>query len=151
MSLANLDRSIIGREYDTAHHGPVTAEEMIAYARMLGEKDPIYIDEAAAARGPYGGLIAHPTFVITMRGDKLVPEEVMVHMRRGGFDAGKDITFGVPVRPGDSLTLTSRVHDVYEKTGRSGSMFFIVFRTEIANQRGEMVALVDSRMMQKAR
>jgi hypothetical protein len=39
------------------------------------------------------------------------------------------------------------VHDVYEKTGRSGTMVFIVFRTAVTNQRGEMVAVVDQKMM----
>jgi hypothetical protein len=41
------------------------------------------------------------------------------------------------------------VHDVYEKTGRSGTMVFIVFRTTLTNQRGEMVAVVDQKMMSR--
>jgi hypothetical protein len=39
------------------------------------------------------------------------------------------------------------VHDIYEKTGRSGTMVFIVFRTTVSNQRGETVSVVDQRMM----
>ena len=66
------------------------------------------------------------------------------------FDrVGKDIELGVPVRPGDAITTTSRITELYEKTGRSGSMFFVIFRNELVNQRGEMVAQIDCRSLQK--
>ena len=66
-----------------------------------------------------------------------------------GFDGGRDIELGVPVRPGDRLTLISSVHDIYEKTGRTGSMYFIVIRTEMRNQKNEKVAVMDHRIMQR--
>ena len=61
---------------------------------------------------------------------------------RSGFDAGKDIELGVPVRPGDTVDVRSTLHEVYEKTGRTGSMYFVVIRFTMTNQRGEMVAIV---------
>lgn len=145
MSFAEIDRSLLGKEFDRATYGPVTAEELIRYARLLGESGRAYLDPDAP-----GGLIGHPSFVCKLRGDRALPEFVVRQMRSGGFDAGKDIELGVPVRPGDELAVKSTVHDVYEKTGRSGSMVFLVLRSEIHNQRGEMVAIVDQRMMQKA-
>jgi acyl dehydratase len=63
------------------------------------------------------------------------------------FDAGKDIEFGVPIRPGDRVTVVSTLHELYEETGRSGSMVFVVVRFTMTNQRGERVAVVDNRMM----
>ena len=60
-------------------------------------------------------------------------------MTTGGFDAGKDIDFHAPIRPGDSITAISSIVDLYEKTGRSGSMWFVVYRQELRNQRGELV------------
>lgn len=145
MSFAEIDRSLLGKEFDRADYGPIRAEELIAYARVLGEGGAAYTDVGAP-----GGLVAHPSFVIKLRGDRALPDFVVAQMRTGGFDAGKDIEFGSPIRPGDTLTIKSTVHDVYEKTGRSGSMVFLVLRTDIKNQRGEMVAIVDQRMMQKA-
>jgi 3-methylfumaryl-CoA hydratase len=65
------------------------------------------------------------------------------------FDAGKDIDFGVPIRVGDVLTAVSTVHDLYEKTGRSGSMAFVVLRTVVTNQRDERVVTIDQKMMFK--
>ena len=67
----------------------------------------------------------------------------------GGFDAGKDIDFHAPIRPGDAIVARSSIVDLYEKTGRSGSMWFVVYRQELRNQRGKLVANVDSRMMQR--
>jgi len=148
LSFADIDRSLLGKEFDRAAYGPITVAELISYARKLGETDALYLDEnAAEARG---GLVAHPSFVVKLRGDRALPDFVVKQMRAGGFDAGKDIEFGAAIRAGDMLQVKSSVHDIYEKTGRSGTMVFIVLRTEIRNQRDEMVALVDQRMMQKA-
>ena len=66
---------------------------------------------------------------------------------RIGLDAGKDIEFGVPVRVGDVLTASSTVHDIFEKTGRTGTMKFLVLRTVITNQREQQVAVMDQKMM----
>jgi acyl dehydratase len=145
LSFADIDRSLLGREFDRAVYGPVTAAELASYARALGETDPVYVDPALGER-----FQGHPSFVVKLRGDRVLPEFVTRQMRVGGFDAGKDIEFGAPIRPGDSLQVRSIVHDIYEKTGRSGPMVFLVLRTEILNQRDEMVAIVDQRMMQKA-
>jgi acyl dehydratase len=151
MSFADIDRSVLGREYDRLTYPPVQADELIAYARKLGVTDPLYLDEEAARKGPYGGLVAFPTYVVKLRGGKHMPDEVIREMTRGGFDAGKDIELGAPIRPGDAITASSTIVDIYEKTGRSGSMYFLVFRQELRNQNGELVANVDSRMMQRGR
>ena len=151
MGFADIDRSVLGREYDRMTYAAITAEELIAYARTLGVTDPIYLDEAAAKRGPHGGLVAFPTFVVKLRGGTHMPPEVARQMSIGGFDAGKDIEFLEPLRPGDVITATSRIVELYEKTGRSGSMWFVVYRQELRNQRDELVANVDSRIMQRGK
>jgi len=149
MAIRDIDRAVIGREYDRMTYPPVTASELIAYARSLGVEDPIYLDEKAAAAGPYGGLVAFPTFVVKLRGGVHFPPEVVKEMTRAGFDAGKDIELGEPIRPGDVLTASSRITEIYDKTGRSGTMTFLVFRHELRNQRDALVANVDNRLMQR--
>jgi acyl dehydratase len=149
MAIRDIDRAVVGREYDSMTYPPVTAAELIAYARSLGVEDPIYLDEAAAAAGPYRGLVAFPTYVVKLRGGVFLPPEVTKEMTRAGFDAGKDIELGEPIRPGDVLTASSRITEIYDKTGRSGTMTFLVFRHEIRNQRDELVANVDNRLMQR--
>jgi len=129
----DFDRSIIGSEFDRTVFDPVAQETIDQYVRVSGEPIP--------APG-----VAPPTFVVRLRGDRFMPAN-MPNLGRTGFDAGKDIEFGVPVRVGDVLTAVSTVHDIYEKTGRSGSMAFVVLRGLITNQRGELVAVIDQKMM----
>lgn len=142
-----IDRAMVGSEFDRTEFPPISAEQILAYAASYGETSPLYTDPAAAARGPHGGLIAPPTFAVSLRGKHFMPREMPRNIGRNGFDAGKDIEIGAPVRPGDVLTASSTVHDIYEKTGRSGTMVFIVFRTTVSNQRGETVSIVDQKMM----
>jgi len=128
-----FDPSIIGSEFDRTVFAPVGPEAIAEYAATT--------DEPCPADG-----VAPPTFVVRLRGHRFMPAN-MPNLGRAGFDAGKDIDFGAPVRVGDVLTAVSTVHDIYEKTGRSGSMAFIVLRTVLTNQRDEQVAVIDQKMM----
>jgi acyl dehydratase len=143
-----FDRSILGQVFDETDFPPITKDEILKFAEALGETNPLYTDEEAAAHGPYGGLVAPPTFVTRLRPQKMTPEH-MPRFGKVGFDGGRDLESFTPVRPGDALKMISTIHDIYEKTGRSGSMYFIVLRNEITNQNGEKVALVDHRIVQR--
>jgi hypothetical protein len=139
----DLDPAIIGREFDRAEFGPVTAEELIEFARALGETRPEYTQPGSA-------LVGHPTYCVRYKGHRFYPENLppTIDLRRG-LDAGKDIEFGVPVVPGDMVHVRCTLHEVYEKTGRSGSMVFVVIRFILTNQRGEMLAIIDNRFMHR--
>ncbi|MGD9763126.1 MAG: MaoC family dehydratase N-terminal domain-containing protein [Candidatus Binatia bacterium] len=139
MSLT-VDRALVGRELDRTTFGPVTVEQIAAYAAAYGDTDPRW-----AGRGP--DPVAPPTFALSLRTDRGMAAHVPVQADRTSLDAGKDIEFGAPVRPGDLLTAVSTLSDIYEKTGRTGRMTFTVFRTTVTNQRGEIVAIIDQKMM----
>ena len=143
-----FDKSILGQVFDETDFTPVSAVDILKFADALGETNPLYTDEAAAAEGPYGGLVAPPTYVTRLRPNKMTPEH-MPRFGKVGFDGGRDVEIFAPVRPGDTLKMVSTIHDIYEKTGRSGSMYFIVLRNEITNQDGKKVAIVDHRIMQR--
>ena len=135
-----FDRAILGQEFDRTQHEPVSADELIAFSRALGETAPCYVE-------PGPDLIGHPTHCVRFRG-RFIPDNLPDGLRlRMSFDAGKDIEFGVPLQPGDRITVVSTLHDIYEKTGRSGSMVFVVIRFTLSNDRGEKVATIDNRMM----
>jgi acyl dehydratase len=144
----DFDRSILGKVFDETVFPAVTKEEILEFSAALGETNPLYTDETAAAQGPYGGLIAPPTFVTKLRAKKFTPEH-LPRFGKTGFDGGRDLELYAPVRPGDVLTMVSSIHDIYEKTGRTGSMYFIVIRNEVTNQKGEKVAVIDHRIMQR--
>jgi acyl dehydratase len=137
-----IDPALIGAEFDSSISEPVTAEDIRTYADSVGETHPAYV-------GP--NPIAPPTFCVKFHGARFHHTAIPREAFRGGFDAGKDIQFGVPIRPGDVIHTRNVLYDVYEKTGRSGSMVFVVSRQTMTNQRGEMVAVVDSRFMLRPR
>jgi acyl dehydratase len=139
-ALAEVDRGLIGKEFEHSRSEPITAEEMIRYARACGETDPRYLED-----GP--DLIGSPTFAITLKREKYFPDGVSRDLLFRGMDAGKDVEIGVPVRPGDVLSGVGTLHEIYEKTGRSGKLTFMVLRQVVTNQRGEMVAVIDQKMM----
>ena len=141
MSLAEIQKSWIGLEFDVAEF-EVRGEETGEFAVACGETDPRYTDPE------HTDFQAPPTFTAKYVSRRVLPQEFPRFGSRG-FDGGKTVTPLRPVRPGDRLTARSRIADIYEKTGRSGRMIFIVHRMEFSNQRGEPVAIVDWRMVQQ--
>jgi hypothetical protein len=47
------------------------------------------------------------------------------------------------------IRVSSEVKEIYEKTGRTGTMVFAVVRSTLTNQRDEVVARIDHRMMNR--
>ena len=70
-----------------------------------------------------------------MRVDRQVDSYVLRFL-----NGGNRFEYIEPVKVGDRITATSRVADVYEKTGGSGSLLFIIFETDYVNQDGRSVA-----------
>ena len=144
----NYDPALIGRVFETTDPVPVDADMIRQFSECIGDRNPLHVDAEAAKRGPYGGMIAPPSFAVTFRNGRHFFEHVP-RFGKAGFDAGKDVEFVAPIRPGDSITLSSHVKEIYEKTGRSGSMVFVVIRSTLTNQKGEVVAHVYHRFMNR--
>jgi acyl dehydratase len=126
----------------------VTAERIANFCVAIGETNPLYVDPAQAAVGPHGGIIAPPAFVAAFRYADDVFDSIPA-FAGGGLMAGIDIELGAPIRAGDSIRVSSELKDTYEKTGRTGTMIFAVVRSTLTNQRDEVVAYVDHRMMNR--
>ena len=126
----------------------VTAERIANFCIAVGETNPLYVDPAAAAAGPHRGIIAPPAFVAAFRYADDVFESLPA-FARGGLMAGIDIELGEPIRVSDSIHVSSVLKETYEKTGRTGTMIFAVVRSTLTNQKGELVAYVDHRMMNR--
>jgi 3-methylfumaryl-CoA hydratase len=75
------------------------------------------------------------------------------HAKRGGFLppvplprrmwAGSQFEFHAPLAIGDALTRTSTIHDVTEKSGRTGPLVFVKVRHEIRRAGESQVALTE--------
>jgi acyl dehydratase len=141
-----FDQSILGKEFVLGTF-QVTEEMMRTFAQAVGETSPQYIDAEAAKQTPSGGLVAPPIFYDVFRADQ-VPDP-KVKFGKVGFNAGQRCEFYAPIRPGDAITMKTRITDVYEKTGRTGKMVFVVRQTTYENQHGEKVAVVEQSQVRR--
>ena len=116
-------------------------EAMLEFAWACGETDPRYSDP----ENP--DLQAPVNFAAKYHGARMLPDDFPDFDRRMMIDAGKAVEWIAPIRPGDELTASSHLHDIYEKTGRSGPMLFLVHRMEFANANGELTSRVDWRLI----
>ena len=80
-----------------------------------------------------------PTFLVALAPTSLHLEEAEEY-GKGWLNGGNRFEYFEPVKVGDRITATGKVADVYEKTGTSGNLLFIIFETDYVNQLGRTVA-----------
>lgn len=130
--MANTD--MIGRVLSTGS-ATVSAEHVAAFADALGDPDPRY-------RGP--SAVAPPTYPIAF----------MVQAMSGGLDVfqqlglnfmtlvhgEQEFEYRRPVRVGETLALTARISNFYEKQSSSGGVLdFVELETEARDDQGDVV------------
>jgi hypothetical protein len=120
----------------------IEAELLSEFALACGETVPRYTDAA------HPDFQAVPSYAARFHGHRPLPEGFPM-VREKSFDGGKTVEWKVPIRPGDTVVARSQIHDIFEKTGRSGGMMFVVHRMEFTNQNQQLVAIVDWQMIQK--
>lgn len=136
----DYDRSLYGKEHQA---GPfeVTREMVQAFSRSIGETGAEFNDESAAQAAGYRSVVAPPT-LCTLYVRRVQLPDINLKFGRTRFHAGQRVQAIAPILAGDFLTASSHLKEVYPKTGRSGTMVFIVWETTFRNQNGEVVAEV---------
>src|SRR5215831_10218618 len=123
-------RDMIGRILSTGS-ATVDSAHVAAFARALGDASPAYAE------------VAPPTYPIAF----------MTQAMAGGMDAflelglnfmtlvhgEQEFEYARPIRVGETLTLTGRIADIYEKSGSSGTLDFVVLETEARDAAGALV------------
>src|SRR5271170_2828160 len=138
-----MEKQAHDRTFNAREPFLVTAERIADFCIAMGETNPLYVDPVLAAAGPHGGIVAPPAFVAAFRYADDVFDRLPA-FAGGGLMAGIDIELGAPIR------VASELKETYEKTGRTGTMNFAVVRSTLTNQKGEVVAHVEHRMMRRA-
>ena len=111
---------------------------IIKFAEAIGDTNPICNDEVAARQSRYGGMVVPPTFLRSMSAGALKVD--FRNPYSANLDGGSEWEYFEPIRPGDRITVTTMIADLYERAGRLGNMMFLVRETNYVNQFGNTVA-----------
>jgi acyl dehydratase len=142
--MGKYDSLCDGRIFESAKPLQVTSEMIADFCAAIGETNPLYTDPEAASAGPDRGLVAPPSLAaIFGDGEYIFQHFPELDTRR--LLAGIDVEFLTPIRAGDSITTISQIKEIYEKTGRSGPMVFIVIGSILRKHNGEVAARIDYR------
>jgi acyl dehydratase len=118
----------------------VDRDEVIAFARAY-DPQPFHIDEEAARRSMFGGLIASGwhtcALVMRMMCDSYLNESASL-----GSPGVDNVRWLRPVRPGDTIRATRHITD--KRASQSKPQIGIVkSRWEVHNQKGELVMTME--------
>ncbi len=110
------------------------------FAESLEDPNPLWQDEEYAKKARFGGIVAPPGLLMAamMLGER-APLPFAMPMARI-LDGGGEWEYFKPMRPGDVLTVASKLHDIREREGKMGKMLFMVTETTWTNQNNELVA-----------
>ena len=117
------------------------------FARAIGDLSPFYLDDTIGRASEWGDIIAPPTFPTTFRDENADTGAMLKDL---GVDISRilhgeqEFEMHRPIRPGETFVCRSKVTDVYEKTGRSGPMGFVVRETAVTDRANEIVATIRS-------
>lgn len=155
------DKSKLGMEFP-----PYTFEvekgKIAEFAMAISQKEdksqisPNYVDQEAAKKAGYKNIIAPPTFQTCLplwAGGGLLPliQALGIDLIRLLHGEEEYYYFG-EINPGDIMTGTSKVVEMYEKEKKDKPgkfMDFTVIETEIRNQRGELVIKTRSTLIER--
>ena len=126
----------------------VTKEEILAFARQY-DPQPFHVDEEAARRSPYGGIIASGwhTCGIAMR---LYCDAILNDADSTGSPGVEKIQWLRPVRPGDTLRLTIVVLQARVLKSKR-DVGLVLNRWELRNQEGDEVMRLEGFSMLRLR
>ena len=118
----------------------VTRRDIRKYSVATGQRQQRYLDGDEAPPMFHVALFwpVLPLTELSANGvaiDPLFPDVPGKRPMAGGIK----IDFRLPLRPGDELTATRTLTNIYEKSGSTGSLVFIEVTMQVHNARGELV------------
>ena len=122
-----FDEIAVGQDAELSK--TITDEDVMSFARVTGDFNPVHVDEIAAARSRFGGRIAHGMLsagLISAAIAGKLPGPSSIYL-------SQTLRFTLPVRIGDTITVYLRVIELIEGKRR------VKLSTVCKNQKGETV------------
>jgi 3-hydroxybutyryl-CoA dehydratase len=116
----------------------VTDEDVVAFARVTGDEQPLHLDPEFGARTRFGKRIAHGMlsagYISAALGTRLAPGWVVVYL-------SQQLRFRLPVAIGDVIRADVEVTAVDEEKRT------LTLRTDCVNQDGAVVVQGEARVL----
>ena len=118
----------------------ITETDIVLFAGITGDNNPVHINEEFAAKTMFSGRIAHgmltASFISTVLGVKLPGP--------GAIYVSQTVRFKAPVRAGDTLTVRATITDLVPEKRRA-TLSTVVTVGNKAVLEGEAVVIVPNR------
>lgn len=114
----------------------VSRDDILDFARKF-DPQPFHIDEAAAAKSIYGGIIASGWHTVALC-HRLLVEKLGQDSGSMGSPGSDEIRWKKPVRPGDTLSLAATVLEVTPSQSKP-DRGTVKLGLELSNQSGDVV------------
>ena len=135
-----IDRKFIGYQLKPSVL-TVDRTRLQFFAKAIGEKNPVYVDPAAAQAAGYADVPAPPTFLFAAELDSGANDQLLTDLDiplAKLLHGEQSFRYLKPVCAGDTVTVQSTITDIYDKKG--GKLEFAVKDSKVTNQRSELVA-----------
>ncbi len=120
----------------TSPRRTITEADLVGFAGLTGDFNPLHTDEIHAVASPYGGRIAHGPMLIGMTFGLLSRVDLLDGTVQGLRRL--DWRFDGPIRPGDTIHVAAEVLEATARDDRPDAGR-VQFSVRIVNQRGESV------------
>lgn len=124
----------VGTRFETSDR-LVSEDDVVAFADVSGDHNPLHLDEAYAARTPFGGRVAHGVLGLAaatgLMSQTGITDGTLVALLEVNW------RFRRPVRPGDTVRL--RLSVIEQRHSRRPDRGLVRFAAEMLNQTGEIV------------
>lgn len=144
-----IDDMAPGDHFVSGRARTVTETDLVLYSGLSGDYTSLHTDEEMAKAGPFGGRIAHGCLTLSLATGLEFSMFGNNQDKMLGFYGMDRVRFVKPVFIGDTIHLTGEISSIEPKEdGRRG---VVTIHQEIRNQRDETVAVLDKRLLVKAR
>jgi acyl dehydratase len=126
----------------------ITEADVVAFAGVSGDFNPLHVDAEHAAGTAFGERIAHGALVLAIA-TGLRQQLGVFHGTLKAWLGVRDWRFVAPVRFGDTVHVVTEVAELRET--RDPAAGLVVQRVSIVNQRGEVVQAGDFVTLMHAR
>jgi acyl dehydratase len=137
----------VGDRFVSPRGRTVTETDLVTFSGLSGDHHQLHTDAEFASTGPFGERIAHGALTLALAtglefaligsGEKIV-----------AFYGMDRVRFVKPVMIGDTIYLEGEVAALEEKDETRG---VVTIHQRIMNQRGETVAVLDKRVLNRRR